>query len=85
MVAHPSLLKVPDDLETLKAKSQVPMLWNIAEHDYMVRRPDPAPSVVSQRSSLSTLSSQYTPAAADEADKVFAGSKLCSSPLLLEL
>ncbi|KAL8279155.1 hypothetical protein RQP46_008411 [Phenoliferia psychrophenolica] len=35
VVAHPSLLKIPDDLETLKAKSKVPLLWNVAEQDYM--------------------------------------------------
>jgi len=31
--AHPSFLKVPDDLEKLKAKSQVPLLINGAEVD----------------------------------------------------
>ncbi|KAK4699167.1 hypothetical protein P7C70_g7099, partial [Phenoliferia sp. Uapishka_3] len=35
VVAHPSLLKVPDDLEAIKASFKGPFLWNVAEKDYM--------------------------------------------------
>lgn len=38
IVAHPSLLKIPEDLEAIKAKS-IPFLWNTCETDFMVRPP----------------------------------------------
>ncbi|KAM0751405.1 hypothetical protein T439DRAFT_325541 [Meredithblackwellia eburnea MCA 4105] len=34
-VAHPSLLEIPKDLQKLKKTSTTPILWNIAEKDYM--------------------------------------------------
>ena len=35
IASHPSLLKVPDDLEAVK-KHSVPFLWNTCETDNMV-------------------------------------------------
>ncbi|KAM0752958.1 alpha/beta-hydrolase [Meredithblackwellia eburnea MCA 4105] len=34
VVAHPSLLVIPDDLQKIKDTVKIPILWNIAEKDY---------------------------------------------------
>jgi hypothetical protein len=36
IVAHPSILKVPEDLEKLKALPTPPFLWNTCEEDSQV-------------------------------------------------
>lgn len=39
IVAHPSLLSVPDDLEKFKSVGTIPFLWNTCETDFAVRIP----------------------------------------------